>query len=145
MHGAHPSRRGTVSNRTGGRAVPNRRPDTVNSTHFDPIPVQTNQIVQGKLVVRRGRKARGLAASETARPPIPIPRSALHKEVPLMFKLRKITTLGTAAVVALALSAAPASAKQPPKGEFDYYAQLDCGSGAMEVGSGSDLWSTFVD
>ena len=62
-----------------------------------------------------------------------------------MFQLRKIATFGTAAVVALALSAAPASAKQPPKGPFDYYAQLDCGSGVMEVGSGSDLWSTFVD
>ena len=62
-----------------------------------------------------------------------------------MSMLRKIATFGTAAVVALTLSAAPASAKQPPKGAFDYYAQLDCGSGVMEVGSGSDLWSTFVD
>jgi hypothetical protein len=62
-----------------------------------------------------------------------------------MSMLRKIATFGTAAVVALTLSAAPASAKQPPKGPFDYYAQLDCGSGVMEVGSGSDLWSTFVD
>ena len=62
-----------------------------------------------------------------------------------MSTLRKIASFGTAAVVALSLAAAPASAKQPPKGSFDYYAQLDCGSGAMEVGSGSDLWSTFVD
>lgn len=62
-----------------------------------------------------------------------------------MSTLRKIATLGTAAVVALALLAAPASAKRPAERSFDYYAQLDCGSGVMEVGSGSDLWSTFVD
>jgi hypothetical protein len=62
-----------------------------------------------------------------------------------MSTLRKLATLGTAAVVALALLAAPASAKKPPKSSFDYYAQLDCGSGPMQVGSGSDLWSTFVD
>ena len=62
-----------------------------------------------------------------------------------MSTLRKIATLGTAAVVALALSSAPASAKQPPKGPFDYYAQIDCGSGPMQVGSGTDLWSTLVD
>ena len=62
-----------------------------------------------------------------------------------MSTLRKIATFGTAAVVALTLSSAPASAKQPPKGPFDYYAQLDCGAGVMQVGAGSDLWSTFVD
>ena len=62
-----------------------------------------------------------------------------------MSTLRKIATFGTAAVVALALAAAPASAKQPPKGAFDFIAQIDCGSGVMEVGSGSDLWSTLVD
>ena len=62
-----------------------------------------------------------------------------------MSKLRKLAALGTAAVVALALSAAPASAKQPPKGPFDYVAQLDCGAGIMEVGAGADLWSTFHD
>ena len=57
-----------------------------------------------------------------------------------MTMIRKLATIGTAALVALTL-AAPASAK----GSFDYYAQIDCGSGLMEVGSGSDLWSTLVD
>jgi hypothetical protein len=62
-----------------------------------------------------------------------------------MSTLRKIATYGTAAIVALALSAAPASAKKPPKRGFDYYAQIDCGWGPMQVGSGTDLWSTLVD
>src|SRR5688500_6345388 len=61
-----------------------------------------------------------------------------------MTTIHKLATIGTAALVVLIL-AAPASAKQPPKGSFDYYAQIDCGSGLMEVGSGTDLWSTLVD
>ena len=61
-----------------------------------------------------------------------------------MSTIHKLATIGTAALVALIL-AAPASAKQAPKGSFDYYAQIDCGSGLIEVGSGTDLWSTLVD
>jgi hypothetical protein len=64
-----------------------------------------------------------------------------------MKAMRKIFTLATAVVVASALMAGPAAAKGPkdPKGGFDYVATIDCGSGPMEVGSGVDLWSTFVD
>jgi hypothetical protein len=46
-----------------------------------------------------------------------------------------------AAVAALAVSAGPAGAKQP----FEYFAQIDCGAGLIEVGSGTDLWSPLVD
>jgi hypothetical protein len=62
-----------------------------------------------------------------------------------MSRLRWILAHGTAAVVALSLIAAPASASQPPKRAFDYTATIDCGSGPMQVGSGTDLWSTLVD
>ena len=62
-----------------------------------------------------------------------------------MSTLRKIATFGTAAVVALALAAAPASAKKPLRGEFSYTAQIDCGSGPVEVGSTDDLWAPLVD
>jgi hypothetical protein len=73
-------------------------------------------------------------------------RSALHKEVPFMSPLRKIATLGTAAVVALMLLAAPASAKKPPSADaFSYIAQIDCGSGPVQVGSTDDLWAPLVD
>ena len=63
-----------------------------------------------------------------------------------MSTLRKIATLGTAAVVALALSAAPASAKKPVNASaFSYVATIDCGSGPFQVGSTDDLWAPLVD
>ena len=61
-----------------------------------------------------------------------------------MEMMRRIFTLATAVVVASALAAGPAAAKNPKDG-FAYVATIDCGSGPMEVGSGADLWSTFVD
>ena len=61
-----------------------------------------------------------------------------------MPKLRRLAMVGTAALVALTV-AAPAPAESPPKGPFDHYAQIDCGSGPIEVGSGEDLWATLVD
>lgn len=63
-----------------------------------------------------------------------------------MSPLRKIATFGTAAVVALTLFAAPASAKKPPPaGAFPYVATIDCGDGPMQVGSTDDLWAPLVD
>lgn len=63
-----------------------------------------------------------------------------------MSTLRKIATLGTAAVVALAMSAAPASAKKPVNADaFSYIAQIDCGGGLLQVGSTDDLWAPLVD
>jgi len=62
-----------------------------------------------------------------------------------MFTLRKIATFGTAAVVALSLSAAPASAKKPPRGDFSFIATIDCGSGPTQVGSTDDLYAPLVD
>jgi hypothetical protein len=63
-----------------------------------------------------------------------------------MSTFRKIATLGTAAVVALVLSAAPASAKKPVNADtFSYIAQIDCGSGPLQVGSTDDLWAPLVD
>ena len=59
--------------------------------------------------------------------------------------LRRIAALATATVVALTLAAAPASAKKPPRGEFSYIAQIDCGSGLLQVGSTDDLWAPLVD
>ena len=61
-----------------------------------------------------------------------------------MFQLRKIATFGTAAVVALTLFAAPASATTPPKRQFARTAVLDCGSGPFEVGGNDALWSTLT-
>ena len=60
-----------------------------------------------------------------------------------MKPIRRAVTLATTVVVALSLAAGPAAAKAP-KGSFDYYATIDCGSGPVEVGSGTDLWSTLV-
>jgi hypothetical protein len=62
-----------------------------------------------------------------------------------MFQLRKLATLGTVAVVALALSAAPAAADKPPKNQYPYVAQIDCGDGPRQVGSTDDLWAPLVD
>ena len=57
-----------------------------------------------------------------------------------MTRIRRIATLGMAALVALSLAAAPASAKKKPdSGSFSYVAQIDCGDGPREVGSSDDL------
>jgi hypothetical protein len=61
-----------------------------------------------------------------------------------MTMIRKLATLGTAAVVALTL-AAPASAKQPPRHEFQRVATIDCGDGPRQVGSTNALWAPLVD
>jgi hypothetical protein len=66
-------------------------------------------------------------------------------EVPQMSTLRKLATLGTAAVVALALLAAPASATAPGKQQFSRTAVLDCGSGPFQAGANDALWSPLVD
>jgi hypothetical protein len=68
------------------------------------------------------------------------------KEVLSMTRIRRIATLGTTALVALSLLAAPASAKKPPRAEqFPYVAQIDCGDGPRQVGSTDDLWAPLVD
>ena len=56
-----------------------------------------------------------------------------------MTMIRKLATLGTAALVALTL-AAPASAKQPQR-----VATIDCGDGPRKVGSTNALWAPLVD
>ena len=61
-----------------------------------------------------------------------------------MTTIRKLATLGTAAVVALIL-AAPASAKQAPRHEFNRVATIDCGDGPVKVGSTNALWAPLVD
>jgi hypothetical protein len=61
-----------------------------------------------------------------------------------MKPIRRGVTLAATVAVALSLAAGPAAAKAP-KGSFDYYATIDCGSGPVEVGSGVDLYSTLVD
>ena len=61
-----------------------------------------------------------------------------------MTMIRKLATLGTAALVALIL-AAPASAKQPPHHDFARVATIDCGDGARQVGSTDDLYAPLVD
>ena len=61
-----------------------------------------------------------------------------------MKPIRRGVTLAATVAVALSLGAGPAAAKAP-KGSFDYYATIDCGSGPIEVGSGTDLYSTLVD
>ena len=62
-----------------------------------------------------------------------------------MSRLRKIVTLGTAAVVAFTLFTVPASATTPPQHEFARYAVIDCGSGPITVGSTNALWTTLTD
>jgi hypothetical protein len=58
---------------------------------------------------------------------------------------RRLVTAAAVAVLALALVAGPAAAKKAPKGQFTYYATIDCGSGPIEVGSTDDLWAPLVD
>ena len=63
-----------------------------------------------------------------------------------MTRIHRLTTLGTAAVVALSLLAAPASAKKPPRADdWSWPAQIDCGDGPRQVGSSDDLWAPLVD
>ena len=63
-----------------------------------------------------------------------------------MLRIRRMTTLGTAVLVALSLLAAPASAQKPPRADgFSYVAQIDCGDGPRQVGSSDDLWAPLVD
>ena len=64
-----------------------------------------------------------------------------------MTQIRRIATLGTTALVALSLLAAPASAKKkPPSAEsFDRVAVIDCGDGPIDVGTGDDIWAPLVD
>jgi hypothetical protein len=67
-------------------------------------------------------------------------------EVLAMSTLRKFATFGTAAVLALTLLAAPASAKKAPNADaFSYIATIDCGSGPLQVGSTDDMWAPLVD
>ena len=61
-----------------------------------------------------------------------------------MKSLRRILAVTAVAAVAATTFAGPAAAKAP-RGSFDYYAVIDCGSGPIDVGSGVDLWSTLVD
>ena len=61
-----------------------------------------------------------------------------------MTTIRKLATLGTTALVALTL-AAPASAKQPPRHDFQRVATIDCGDGPRQVGSTNALWAPLVD
>jgi hypothetical protein len=75
----------------------------------------------------------------------PDPTDRQGKEVLAMSRIHRLTTLGTAALVALSLLAAPASAKKPrPAGEFDRLAVIDCGDGPTDVGTGDDLWAPLV-
>ena len=63
-----------------------------------------------------------------------------------MTRIRRLATLGIAALVALSLFAAPASAKKKQHAEsFSYVAQIDCGDGPRQVGSSDDLWAPLVD
>jgi hypothetical protein len=58
--------------------------------------------------------------------------------------MRKLLAAGMAALLCLALAAAPASAKKHAAGEFSYVATIDCGHGPMVVGSGDDTSNPFV-
>jgi hypothetical protein len=59
----------------------------------------------------------------------------------------KLLTTAVIAIVALMLVAGPAAAKKrmPQAASFSYIATIDCGKGPIQVGSGDDLWSPFVD
>jgi hypothetical protein len=59
--------------------------------------------------------------------------------------MRRLATTVVLVVALVALAAGPAAAKKPRAGEFTYFATIDCGKGAVEVGSGDDLWSPLVD
>jgi hypothetical protein len=62
--------------------------------------------------------------------------------------MRKLFAAGMAALLCLALAAAPASAKKRgdkhTADEFSYIATIDCGRGPMVVGSGDNTSDPFV-
>ena len=63
-----------------------------------------------------------------------------------MKSMRPLVAAATAAALSLALVVAPASAKKPKDpGPYTYIATIDCGSGAVEVGSWDDVWAPLVD
>ena len=63
-----------------------------------------------------------------------------------MTRIHRLATLSTAALVALSLLAAPASAKKaPPSGDDTFPAVIDCGAGPIDVVSTADLWAPLVD
>jgi hypothetical protein len=55
---------------------------------------------------------------------------------------RRLATVALTAVTGLALAAGPAAAKAK---DFTFFADIDCGDGVVQVGSGDDLWSALVD
>ena len=63
-----------------------------------------------------------------------------------MKPMRALAATGMVAAVMVTTAAAPAAArKAPAMDDFTYFAQIDCGAGPVEVGSGDDLWSPLVD
>ena len=63
-----------------------------------------------------------------------------------MTRIHRLTTLGTAALVALALLAGPASANNPTRAdEVSVPAQIDCGGGVHDVVSTEELFAPLVD
>jgi hypothetical protein len=62
-----------------------------------------------------------------------------------MKPMRSLLAAGMTAAALLSTAAGPAAAKAPARDSFTYFATIDCGAGAVEVGSGDDLWSTLVD
>ena len=58
--------------------------------------------------------------------------------------MRRFFVAGTATLALLGLTAGTAQAK-PAKQEFTYIATIDCGSGAIQVGSTDDLFAPLVD
>ena len=59
--------------------------------------------------------------------------------------MSKLATTVVLVVALVALAAGPAAAKKHRAVDFTFFATIDCGAGAMKVGSGADLWSTLVD
>jgi hypothetical protein len=60
--------------------------------------------------------------------------------------MRKLFTVGMAAVLCLAIAASPAAAKKHSAADFPFIATLDCGHGGpMVVGAGVDTADPFVD
>ena len=58
----------------------------------------------------------------------------------------KLSTAATAALVCLMLFAGAAAAKKrPDPASFSYVATIDCGKGPVQIGSGDDFWSPFVE
>lgn len=60
--------------------------------------------------------------------------------------MRKLLTATMATLLCLTLVAAPASARlKPPKVPYTYTATIDCGQGAVVVGSYDDLWANLEE